>query len=59
MRTSLLLLVAMLSHAQAIFLRKDYSITGLSRQEMVHDIHKLRELGGEMKGLVNKWNDKK
>jgi NADH-quinone oxidoreductase subunit I len=44
---------------QAIFLRKDYSVTGLTRQEMVHDIHKLRELGGEMKGLVNKWNDKK
>jgi NADH-quinone oxidoreductase subunit I len=44
---------------QAIFLRKDYSITGVSREEMVHDIHKLRELGGEMKGLVNKWNEKK
>ncbi len=44
---------------QAIFLRKDYSITGHSRQEMVHDIHKLRELGGEMGGLVNKWNEKK
>ena len=44
---------------QAIFLRKDYSITGLSRQEMVHDINKLRELGGVMPGLVNKWNDKK
>ena len=44
---------------QAIYLRKDYSITGLSRAEMVHDIHKLRELGGEMPGLVNKWNEKK
>ncbi len=44
---------------QAIFLRKDYSITGLTRQEMVHDKEKLYELGGEMKGLVNKWNDKK
>lgn len=44
---------------QAIFLRKDYSITGLSREEMVHDITKLRELGGEMQGLVNKWNEKK
>ena len=42
---------------QAIYLRKDYSITGLTRAEMVHDIHKLRELGGEMKGLVNKWNE--
>ncbi len=44
---------------QAIYLRKDYSITGLSREEMVHDINKLRELGGEMTGLVNKWNEKK
>ena len=44
---------------QAIYLRKDYSITGLTRAEMVHDIHKLRELGGEMPGLVNKWNEKK
>ena len=44
---------------QAIFLRKDYAITGLSRQEMVHDKKKLYELGGVMTGLVNKWNDKK
>ena len=44
---------------QAIFLRKDYSITGLSRAEMVHDKEKLYELGGVMKGLVNKWNEKK
>jgi NADH-quinone oxidoreductase subunit I len=44
---------------QAIFLRKDYSFTGLTRGEMVHDIHKLRQLGGQMSGLVNKWNEKK
>ena len=44
---------------QAIFLRKDYAITGLTRQEMVHDKKKLYELGGVMTGLVNKWNDKK
>jgi branched-chain amino acid aminotransferase len=31
----------------------------VSREEMVHDINKLRELGGEMTGLVNKWNEKK
>jgi NADH-quinone oxidoreductase subunit I len=44
---------------QAIFLRKDYAITGLTRQEMVHDKKKLYELGGVMTGLVDKWNDKK
>ena len=44
---------------QAIFLRKDYSITGYTRADMVHDKNKLYELGGVMKGLVNKWNDKK
>jgi phytoene desaturase len=37
----------------------EFSTTGLTRAEMVHDIHKLRELGGEMPGLVNKWNEKK
>ncbi len=44
---------------QAIFLRKDYSVTGYTRAEMVHDKKKLYELGGVMKGLVNKWNEKK
>ncbi len=44
---------------QAIYLRKDYAITGLSRKEMVHDKQKLYELGGVMKGVVNKWNAKK
>ena len=44
---------------QAIFLRKDYSITGLTRAEMVHDKEKLYELGGVMNGLVHKWNEKK
>ena len=41
---------------QAIFLRKDYAITGLTRQDMVHDKKKLYELGGVMDGLVHKWN---
>ncbi|MEM0896374.1 MAG: NADH-quinone oxidoreductase subunit I [Verrucomicrobiota bacterium] len=41
---------------QAIFLRKDYAITGLSREEMVHDKEKLYEIGGVRDGLVNKWN---
>jgi NADH-quinone oxidoreductase subunit I len=41
---------------QAIYLRKDYAITGLSREEMVHDKEKLYEIGGKREGLVNKWN---
>ena len=44
---------------QAIFLRKDYAITGTSREEMVHDKEKLYEIGGKRVGLVNKWNDLK
>ena len=44
---------------QAIYLRKDYSITGLNRAEMVHDKETLYKLGGVMKGLVFKWNDRK
>lgn len=44
---------------QAIFLRKDYAITGTSREEMVHDKAKLYELGGVFDGLVHKWNDLK
>ncbi|MEM7144989.1 MAG: NADH-quinone oxidoreductase subunit I [Verrucomicrobiota bacterium] len=44
---------------QAIFLRKDYAITGLTREEMVHDKEKLYEIGGVRTGLVNKWNELK
>jgi NADH-quinone oxidoreductase subunit I len=44
---------------QAIFLRKDYAITGTSREEMVHDKEKLYELGGVFSGLIHKWNPKK
>lgn len=44
---------------QAIFLRKDYAITGLTREEMVHDKSKLYEIGGVREGLVNKWNELK
>ena len=44
---------------QAIFLRKDYAITGTSREEMVHDKEKLYEIGGVREGLVNKWNELK
>ncbi|MEC7637643.1 MAG: 4Fe-4S binding protein, partial [Verrucomicrobiota bacterium] len=41
---------------QAIFLRKDYVITGHTRDEMKHDKNKLYEIGGVREGLVNKWN---
>ena len=44
---------------QAIFLRKDYAITGFTRAEMVHDKEKLLEIGGVMHGVVLKWNEKK
>jgi NADH-quinone oxidoreductase subunit I len=44
---------------QAIFLRRQYSFTGLSREEMVHKKEKLYELGGVMTGLVHKWNPEK
>jgi NADH-quinone oxidoreductase subunit I len=44
---------------QAIFLRKDYAITGLTREEMVHDKRRLYEIGGVRTGLVNKWNELK
>ena len=44
---------------QAIFLRKDYAITGTTRAEMKHNKAKLYELGGVMEGLVHKWNPKK
>lgn len=44
---------------QAIYLRKDYAITGLSREEMVHDKERLYEIGGVREGLVNKWNELK
>ena len=42
---------------QAIFLRKDYAITGFTREEMVHNKEKLIEIGGVMHGLVLKWNE--
>ncbi|MEN8713732.1 MAG: NADH-quinone oxidoreductase subunit I [Verrucomicrobiales bacterium] len=44
---------------QAIYLRKDYAITGTSREEMVHDKERLYEIGGVREGLVNKWNELK
>jgi NADH-quinone oxidoreductase subunit I len=44
---------------QAIFLTKEYSITGYTRKEMVNNKEKLLEMGGVMEGLVYKWNEKK
>ena len=44
---------------QAIFLRKDYAITGYTREDMVHDKEKLIEIGGTLHGLILKWNEKK
>jgi len=44
---------------QAIFLQKQYAITGTSRAQMMHNKAKLIEMGGIKTGLVNKWNEKK
>ncbi len=44
---------------QAIYLRKDYAITGFTRADMVHHKEKLLEIGGVMHGVVLKWNEKK
>lgn len=44
---------------QAIFLRKDYALTGITREEMVHHKERLYELGGVFDGLVHKWNPRK
>jgi NADH-quinone oxidoreductase subunit I len=44
---------------QAIFLRKEYAITGFTRADMVHHKEKLLEIGGVMHGVVLKWNEKK
>lgn len=43
---------------EAIYLRKDYAITGLSREEMVHHKDKLYELGGVMPRPIKKWANK-
>jgi NADH-quinone oxidoreductase subunit I len=44
---------------QAIFLRKEYAITGFTRADMVHHKEKLLEIGGVMHGVVLKWNERK
>ena len=43
---------------EAIYLRKDYAITGLDRSEMKHNKAKLYELGGVMVRPVKKWANK-
>jgi NADH-quinone oxidoreductase subunit I len=42
---------------EAIFLQKDYSITGLTRQELVYNKEKLLALGGVSPG-IQKWKHK-
>src|SRR6202142_4366608 len=39
---------------EAIFLQQDYSLTGLSREEMIYNKEKLLSLGGEVGG-IEKW----
>jgi NADH-quinone oxidoreductase subunit I len=43
---------------EAIFLMKDYSLTGLSRQEMIYDKEKLLALGGIHDDKIHKWKQK-
>jgi NADH-quinone oxidoreductase subunit I len=42
---------------EAIFLLKDYSLTGQSRAEMIYDKEKLLALGGTHGG-IQKWKNK-
>ncbi len=42
---------------EAIFLQKDYSLTGLTRSEMIYDKEKLLALGGTNAG-IQKWKHK-
>src|SRR4030095_16394608 len=42
---------------EAIFLQKDYSLSGLTRAEMIYDKEKLLALGG-VQGGIQKWKQK-
>jgi NADH-quinone oxidoreductase subunit I len=42
---------------EAIFLQKDYSLTGLTREELIYDKEKLLALGG-IHGGIQKWKHK-
>src|SRR6187455_2862110 len=44
---------------EAIFLMKDYSLTGLTRGEMIYDKEKLLELGGVHNDQIHKWKRKR
>ena len=43
---------------EAIFLMNDYSLTGLTRQEMVYNKEKLLSLGGVHNDKIRKWKRK-
>jgi len=43
---------------EAIFLMKDYSLTGLTRAEMVFNQEKLLAMGGVRQDNIQKWNHK-
>lgn len=43
---------------EAIFLMNDYSLTGLTREEMIYDKEKLLELGGIHQDKIHKWKNK-
>lgn len=43
---------------EAIFLMNDYSLTGLTRQEMVYNKEKLLALGGVHNDKIRKWKRK-
>ena len=43
---------------EAIFLLKDYSLSGLSRAEMIYDKEKLLSLGGVHEDKIQKWQHK-
>ena len=43
---------------EAIFLMKDYSLTGTSRDELIYNKEKLLELGGVHQDKIRKWKTK-
>jgi len=43
---------------EAIFLMRDYSLTGISRPEMIYNKEKLLALGGVHQDKIGKWQRK-
>ena len=43
---------------EAIFLMKDYSLTGTSREELIYGKEKLLALGGVHQDQIQKWKKK-